>query len=910
MMPAGAVVTGYALDVGGRMVDGVLVDQRQARVAYEARVRQQIDPGLAEVERSNLFRTRVFPIFPESGRTVRLRFVSPLDRRDGYVFPFRGTDEIGTFSVAIEATGVTRTPDIRIPAGGEGDWQRIEGGQRFAFEAREVSLDGDLQVVWTAPVAPLLVSRHSNGQHFFEIVDEAPAAAGAAAPRPRSVTILWDRSLSRRDDNLDEEISILRQYLEQVRPQRIELRLFDASAVESWQATTIDSLVARLRSVSYRGATSLDLVAREPLRADACLLFSDGLVTIDPRAAFRPDCPLFVLSSAADADRPYLASLARDSGGEAYDLTVREAGEVLVRMTRAVPRVADVRSAAGQRLDYRLLDGGEHGWRIVGRMPASGDVLVRLRGLGPGETERVYSASAPVADAEGPGALWAAERAALMAASDERDRDELLAFSRSWSVASPEVSFLVLETGRDYAMSHIEPPANLAPELLDEYRRVRDEMKQSETQRRSQRFDAVLAQWQEMRRWWETRFDPARARAPNREPVPESEEGEDLGMDMALPPPPPPPPPPPLPPPPPPVVQSESPMPVDTATDDQIVVTGGSGESAGAPASAGAAAQRGGRGAIAIEPWSPDRPYLAALDGAAPADRERVFAEQQARHGELPAFWLDVADWAFRKGRRAEAIQLVLSALELPTRNSETLSIVAERLMRYGEIDRAIWLYERLAAAEDDRPQPRRSLALALAKRAETAPPQQARADLARAISLLTEVVMTPWNPAYDGIEMISLVEANRLIARYRAAGGRDVALEPRLIALLDVDLRVTIEWYSDATDVDLWVDEPTGERAIYHNPRTALGGRLSNDMTQGYGPEEYLLRRAVPGAYEVRANVFAADRLNPNGAQRVTARIIRDFGRPTEREEVVDIELLPTDQTRERRIGQVVFGR
>ena len=197
------------------------------------------------------------------------------------------------------------------------------------------------------------------------------------------------------------------------------------------------------------------------------------------------------------------------------------------------------------------------------------------------------------------------------------------------------------------------------------------------------------------------------------------------------------------------------------------------------------------RGTIALEPWAPNRPYLAALEAASPAELDRVFAEQQREHGGLPAFWLDVADWAFRKGRRDEAVPLVLSALDLPTRNNQTLSIVADRLMRYGEIDRAIWLLERLLAAEDDRPQPRRTLALALAKRAENAPPDQARADLARAISLLTEVVMTPWDNAYDGIEMISLMEANRLIPRYRALGGEELTLDPRLIALLDVDLRV-----------------------------------------------------------------------------------------------------------------------
>ncbi|HEV2865872.1 MAG TPA: VIT domain-containing protein, partial [Allosphingosinicella sp.] len=492
MMPAGAVVAGYALDVAGRLVDGVLVEQRQARIAYEARVRQRIDPGLAEVDRGNLFRTRIFPISPHSGRTVRLRFVSPLDRRAGYVLPLRKTEEIGTFAVTIEATGVARVPDVRIPAAGEGDWN--DGGRRFAFEARSVQLDGDLQIGWAAPAAPLLVSRHSNGESFFQIADEGPARTRADAPRPRSVTILWDRSLSRRDDNLDEEVAVLRQYLEQVRPQRIELRLFDATTVESSQASTIDALVNRVRTVTYRGATGLDRLAAEPVRADACLLFSDGLVTIGRREVFHPECPLFALSSAADADRPFLASLARDSGGETYDLTVREAGEALARMTRAVPRVADVRSAAGQRIEYSLLEAGENGWRIVGRMPASGEIRVRLSGLGGGETERLYSASGPAAEADGPGALWAAERAALMAASDEPDREALLAFSRSYSVASPDVSFLVLETGRDYAMSHIDPPANLQPELLDEYRRVRDEMKQSETEARGRRLQTVLAQ--------------------------------------------------------------------------------------------------------------------------------------------------------------------------------------------------------------------------------------------------------------------------------------------------------------------------------------------------------------------------------------------------------------------------------
>jgi tetratricopeptide (TPR) repeat protein len=349
-----------------------------------------------------------------------------------------------------------------------------------------------------------------------------------------------------------------------------------------------------------------------------------------------------------------------------------------------------------------------------------------------------------------------------------------------------------------------------------------------------------------------------------------------------------------------------------TGANEEVVVTAANGAREPSPARPGAEELTSLPAVIAVAPWAPDRPYLAALDAASPDRREAVFAEQQAKHGALPAFWLDVAEWHFRKGRRAEALAALLSALELPSRNSQTLQIVADRLVRYGEPDRAIFLLERLVDAERGRPQPKRTLALALARRAENAraPADQRRADLARAVSLLSEVVMTPWPNAYDGIEMISLMEVNRLIALGKSLGGVDAPLDPRLIALLDVDLRVVIEWNSEATDIDLWVDEPNGERAIYNNPRTVIGGRLSNDMTSGFGPEEYLLRNAPAGTFTIRAHVFAADRLNPNGASNVTARLIRDFGRPTQSEEVIDIELLPESEARERLIGRVVFRK
>lgn len=325
-------------------------------------------------------------------------------------------------------------------------------------------------------------------------------------------------------------------------------------------------------------------------------------------------------------------------------------------------------------------------------------------------------------------------------------------------------------------------------------------------------------------------------------------------------------------------------------------------------ASQGGASGEGSGASIEVKPWAPERPYLKALRAAAAAQRATVMAEQQALHGSLPAFWLDVSEWHFAAGRRAEALATLLSALELPTRNSETLTIVADRLLRYGEYDRAIFLYERLIREAPERPQPVRRLALALAERAAHRPAATAaaRADFARAISLLTDVIMTPWDDNWDGIEMVSLMEANRLIPKYRALGGTKVPLDPRLIALLDVDLRIVIEWNSDDTDIDLWVIEPTRHKAFYSNQRTRIGGHMSDDMTNGFGPEEYFIRRAMTGTYTVRADVYRNDAINPNGAARMTAHLIRDFGRRSEKDEVIDIELMPNQDRGERLIGRV----
>jgi len=292
---------------------------------------------------------------------------------------------------------------------------------------------------------------------------------------------------------------------------------------------------------------------------------------------------------------------------------------------------------------------------------------------------------------------------------------------------------------------------------------------------------------------------------------------------------------------------------------------------------------------ISVAAWRPERDYLKAFD-ANPAAFPSLYSEWERKAGDVPAFYLDVADWMTRHDRAGQVTDTLLSAIDLPSADAVTLGMVATRLERYGNLDAAIALRERHVQLDPDRPQPKRLLALALAKRA-AGNAGTAKADLERAIALLMEVALSPLDERWAGIDLISLTEANAFLAKLQRMGGR-ASIDQRLVKNLDSDVRVVIDWSNDAADIDLWVDEPNGERAIYNHPRTLIGGHLSNDMTQGYGPEEYFLRRAAGGRYTVRANVYAPDQIDPNGASRVSARLIKNWGRPSESEVGIDLDL------------------
>ena len=99
-------------------------------------------------------------------------------------------------------------------------------------------------------------------------------------------------------------------------------------------------------------------------------------------------------------------------------------------------------------------------------------------------------------------------------------------------------------------------------------------------------------------------------------------------------------------------------------------------------------------------------------------------------------------------------------------------------------------------------------------------------------------------------------------------------AINKDIIADIPVDIRVVMNWNKDMTDIDLWVTDPNGEKCYYGHRTTEIGGRNSEDVTQGFGPEQFMLKKAIKGKYKIETNFFGERQMSISGPTTISAEI------------------------------------
>lgn len=123
-------MSGYAVDMNGALVDGVVVEREKARVTFESEARQVVEKpsvSLAEHVVGNVFKTRVFPVPKNGTRTIKVTYVEELKTDYGnatYNLPLSFAYPIANYALSV----VVDTVDTGIPVISTDMGQNIQMG--------------------------------------------------------------------------------------------------------------------------------------------------------------------------------------------------------------------------------------------------------------------------------------------------------------------------------------------------------------------------------------------------------------------------------------------------------------------------------------------------------------------------------------------------------------------------------------------------------------------------------------------------------------------------------------------------------------------------------------------------------------------------------------------------------------
>ena len=939
-LPDGAAVCGYALEINGAMVDGVVVPKEKARVAFETEQRRGVDPGLVEAVKGNVYRTRVYPVPASGTRRVRIDWTAPLALGpDGdsaaLALPMPGVP-LARRAVTVEVADASSPEAPELGGFGDRRFERAERFWRVAGTEENVAPRDDLLIALPKlPKSLVSTERTPDGDVWFcasvAVDPPDPREAGTLDPL-RAFTVFWDASASRAGDHATEIAGIRGALAEKKGAFRL---VVFRNAVEPAQTfETVGALADALEKVDYDGGTDFSAVAAAIAATEGpVLLFTDGLDTLSGKPidfAGRKD--VFAFVSGAETDRE---SLRQACGGRVFGPDLAEAklgiwsddgslhgfGEDRLVSGVTGTGIADVQGVGRSCIGRAT---------VLGRLTAAGETKLVLS-VGGGDYELTV---AP--ERAKPGSTlataWAAMRVQQLSPRADDNADELLAIGRRFGLASPATSLLVLESLDQWLRHDIEPPESL-PQMREQWLLAKKNRPGEDPEAKAARhLEMLKGQWTNRMAWWNTDFskvkpapeEKARGRATgvarrladaadtDGMPAPEVEyadEADDAWSESDS------------------RVMFSMAAPAPAMAAARSFAAGAVARAAGgADAKSAPAAPRA--GAISVKAWSPDTPYLKALDAA--TDPHAVYLAQRAGWAASPAFFLDCAGWFFGKGDFDFGVRVLSNLAELRIEDPALLRVMAWRLKEAKAYAPAIATLRRVCKLRPEDAQSWRDLALVLdeAGRAESAESPDGRAPsrpergpgaaeapgmLAEALDLYRKVALTPWARHPDSISLFAVEEFNALYAWYtNGATGGSGGEAPRplpegLRGCPDCDMRIVMSWDADETDVDLHVTEPSGEEAYYGHRRTRSGGDVSKDITDGYGPEEYLLRKAPAGNYKIRAHYFASHQQEVFGPATATATIFTDWGRPNQRFQTLSIRL---DKARQMiDLGEVAIG-
>lgn len=506
-LPADASISDFGMWIGDELVQADVVEKQRAREIYETILRERRDPGLLEWAGGNLFKARVFPIFPQAEKRVTITYTQVLPMRDGsyrYAYPLasemlrqKPLRELQLMVNLVSTAPLTSVRCVSHPA----RIRQSANAARIEFAAQEVvpSRDFELVVEPDAGRQPLSAVPHQRGSdgYFLLLLNPPSERAGRrllGGGEPLRLIVLADTSGSMDAAQRAVQAELLRALLASLgRRDRFLLAACDVECswlTDGFQAPGDNEVEKAVDALAHRGSLGWSDLERAFASAAAMAAKADGPCQIlylgdgvpataetDPTAfakqlpellkdAVAKGASCHAIATGSTYETVVLKALAAQGAGsfrriEGDGGPVKAARELLEELTRAPVRhlaieFKGLRAARVYPEELPNLSAGSQ-QVIVGRyQPASlaADATVRITGrLGEKDVAFEQPLRLPAGD-EGNSfipRLWARHHLDYLLAQGTAPavREEIVAFSQEYRIMTPYTSFLVLESDAD-----------------------------------------------------------------------------------------------------------------------------------------------------------------------------------------------------------------------------------------------------------------------------------------------------------------------------------------------------------------------------------------------------------------------------------------------------------------------------
>lgn len=944
----GVSVSSYALDMNGKMRDAVPVDRAKGTMVFEAIERKRVDPGLLEKVEGNTFRTRIYPINANSTRTVIIGYEEELPFTPNgnlrYHLPLNLTDTIKDFLLSASIIESTAMPVLDSTI--DDNIRFEQSNNTYTTSIHKTNYQPQHSLTFSIPklqdVADVMLQE--SGNKYYYSINTILQNETITKTLPQNVTLFWDASLSSTNRNINKELALLHAYFKKVNNATISLITFNNTLqiIKKFKIQNGDwnNLKTALEHIIYDGATNLGNINLKKYTTDEVLLFSDGHQTLGETEIQLSNQPVYCINSSASADYSRLKYIALKTGGQLIDLIKDDTIQALKQLTTLPLRFLGIKEINNIEENYPSLPVAVgRNFSVAGITRQPNQILTLQFGYDHKITYRkvvtLNSIKNSITNFD-IGKLWAQKKIAELDINYESNKQEIEALGKRFGIVTRNTSLIVLESVNDYIQYDIEPPA----ELREEFDKIMKQRNNDGQVKENENFTRSLNMMKELSNWWNIEFN-TQAKAP---PLNKAENTYDVTVDgtnfnnsFGL------------------SGTSGGQTGTSRISTDDISIRGTDSISSGNPLyiidgvpsqtanvspndiattevlhEANATSiygSRGTNGVIIINTkngrntsntnnngnvldsalqkptgnititYNPEvEDYLKTIQQTPKEDQYNKYLNLRQYHAGNPVYYFDVANHFIDIGDKETGLKILTNLAEMDLGSYELYKMLAYKLKDLGAYDDEIFVFKKVLALRPFDPQSYRDYALALADAKQY---QQALNIL---YTGMTKTYNNEMNRIYEGIEEIFLLEINHIITQQKNKVNTS-NISKNIMKSMPVDVRIVLNWNMNNTDIDLWVTDPNGEKCYYSHKKTVAGGRISQDFTQGFGPEQFLLKKAIKGTYKIEINYYGDRQATLSGPTTIMAELFTHYGTSQEQKQIIVLQMKKDHK------GQVYVG-